>query len=114
MKKYILMFAFAFITSNSYAAGSSFTGTIKNVVCHANNISPVCNVQVNGEPAGRGCSTADWHYAFDGTNAEGKNFLSILLAAQISRQTVVIAGQGTCDLAGGSDDLRHIYITTPN
>ncbi|WP_269571448.1 hypothetical protein [Shewanella denitrificans] len=38
--------------------------------------------------------------------------LSIILAAQLSKQLITIGGKGTCTVAGGSEDLRHVYITT--
>ena len=113
MKKMFYVVLCSIVPCTGYASGSSFTGTIKAVVCHANEISPVCHVEVNGAPASASCVTSGWQYSFNGTNSEGKNFLSILLAAQMSKQTVTIGGQGTCSIAGGSEDMRHIYISTP-
>ena len=105
-----------FISCGVHATGvqSTFSGTIKQIVCHADNISPICHVQVNGTPANMGCATSNWHYTFDGTSDEGKNFLSILLAAQMSSTHTVFKGQGTCNLASYSQDLRHVYMHTPN
>jgi hypothetical protein len=99
----------AVLCGNVYADS---TGTIFRVVCHATGISPVCHVALNGTPSLAACSTSEWHYTFDGSTSEGKNLLSIILAAQLSKQTVTVGGKGTCTLASGSEDLRHVYITT--
>jgi hypothetical protein len=93
-------------------ANADFTGTVKQVVCHVQEISSVCHVSVNGSPTQPACVAQDWKYSFDGTTDEGKNILSILLAAQMSKQAVTIGGKGTCLLIGGTEDLRHVYITT--
>ncbi|QPB85842.1 hypothetical protein CWC22_022850 [Pseudoalteromonas rubra] len=103
-----------FLSSSAFAGSSTFKGTIDSIVCHADNISPICHVKVNGTPANLGCGTSSWHYTFDATTTEGQNFLSILLAAQLSGKTISLAGQGTCNLTGGSADLRHVIITTAN
>ncbi|WP_281628853.1 hypothetical protein [Vibrio sp. St2] len=114
LKEIIFSAVLTLISASAFAGNSDFSGTIKSVVCHADNISPVCHVAVNGTPSNRGCANSDWHYTFKGTSAEGKNFLSILLAAQMSGKLVTLAGIGTCNLAEGSADLRHVFISTPN
>ena len=101
---------FAFISTNLFADSA---GTIYRMVCHASGVSSVCQVALNGTPTLAACATSGWHYTFDGTTAEGKNILSMLLAAQFSKQTITIGGKGTCTLSGSSEDLRHVYITTP-
>ena len=111
MKKLLsLSFALSAILSNLVYADS--TGTIYRVVCHESEISPVCQVAMNDTPSVAACATSGWHYTFDGTTAEGKNILSILLTAQISKQPITIGGKGICTLGGGSEDLRHAFITT--
>jgi hypothetical protein len=110
MKKIYLIFILIGFSSLSYADS---TGTIKQMVCHSNGVSPVCHVSMNGVPSLAECSKSGWHYTFDGVTSEGKNILSIILAAQLSKTSITIGGKGTCLLAGGSEDLRHVYITTP-
>lgn len=88
------------------------TGTIFRLVCHVADISQICHVALNGTPSLAACATPGWHYTFNGTTPEGKNILSILLAAQISKQTITIGGKGVCTLASGTEDIRHAYITT--
>ncbi|NRG05552.1 hypothetical protein HRJ46_19855 [Vibrio coralliilyticus] len=114
LKKITILAALTLISSNVFAGNSSFAGAIKAVVCHTDSLSPVCHVEVNGTPSNRGCSDSTWHYTFNGTTPEGRNFLSILLAAQMSGKTAVLEGTGTCNLAKGSADLRHVFISTPN
>lgn len=94
------------------SASAASTGTIYRMVCHTTG-TPVCQVSMNGTPSVAACSTSGWHYTFDATSAEGKNIVSIILAAQLSKQTITIGGKGTCLLANGSEDLQHVYITTP-
>jgi hypothetical protein len=88
------------------------TATVKRMVCHDASVSPVCQVSMNGAVSLAPCATSSWHYTFDGTTAEGKNMLSIILAAQLAKQLITLGGKGTCTLGGGSEDLRHVYITT--
>ena len=111
---YFILFSMVFvIESHAVGTPSSFSGTIKQVVCHAKEVSSVCQVAVNGTPSANPCSApGGWVYTFNGVELEGKNLLSILLAAQISKSTVTIAGQGSCNLAASSEDLRHVYIHT--
>lgn len=87
-------------------------GTVKHVVCHATGVSPLCLVTLNGAPSLAACATSGWHYSFDATTGEGKSLLSILLAAQLSKQAIAIGGKGTCS-SPGSEDLRHAYMSTP-
>ena len=110
-RKISTLMALSLVLSANVFADS--TGTIFRVVCHATGVSPVCHVSLNGTPTTlAACSTSGWHYTFDGSTTEGKNVLSIILAAQLSKQTITIGGKGVCTLAGGSEDLRHVYITT--
>ncbi|WP_277373649.1 hypothetical protein [Pseudomonas sp. AA-38] len=110
MKKGFLLFAiFSVLCKNAHADS---TGTVLRVVCHAGNVSPLCQVSLNGSPNLAACATSSWHYTFDGSTSEGKNLLSIILAAQVSRQTISIGGKGTCALSNGSEDLRHAYMVT--
>ncbi|KZN38765.1 hypothetical protein N474_21095 [Pseudoalteromonas luteoviolacea CPMOR-2] len=93
---------------------SEYRGTVKHVVCHVETVSPVCQVMLNGTPNAETCAKdSSWKYTFDGTTPEGKNILSILMAAQMSGKTVGIRGLDKCTLATGSEDLRHVYIETP-
>lgn len=100
------------LVSTNALAGSSFTGTINKIVCHTSGISPTCQVSLNGTPSNETCGTSSWKYTFDGTTPEGKNILSILLAAQVGKQSITLGGTGACVLSSGSEDLRHAYITT--
>ncbi len=109
-KKWLSLIMLSAIFCGNVSADS--TGTISRVVCHATGVSPVCHVAINGTPSLAACSTSGWHYTFDGSTSEGKNMLSIILAAQVSKQMITIGGKGTCTLANGSEDLRHVYITT--
>ena len=63
----------------------------------------------NGQPA---CSSDGWRYSFDGVTSEGKNILSLPLAAQTAKQTVMMGGRGACTLSPNSEDIRHVYIVT--
>lgn len=100
--------------SKSAIAGSTYTGVIGSVVCHATGVSSLCQVSVPGSVGGETCSQGSlWKYTFNGATAEGKNLLAIMLAAQVSRQTVEIGVLGTCSLAAGSEDIRHTYIVSP-
>ncbi len=92
---------------------TTYNGTILRVVCHEQDTSPLCQVQLNGEVPSLACATQAWKYSFDATTQEGRNILSILLAAQVSKQNVTIEGKGTCSLSSSSEDLRHVYINTP-
>jgi len=83
------------------------------LVCHDADISPICQIQVNGVAPNLECATQAWRYTLNGTTTEGKNMLSILLAAQVARQEVVIGGKGDCFLSSTSEDIRHVYINTP-
>jgi hypothetical protein len=109
MKKSLL---FALLSTLSICSYADSAGTISSVVCHVSEISPVCHVALNGGLSLAPCATTGWHYTFNGATPEGKNILSILLAAQLSKQMITIGGKGVCTLAGGSEDLRHVYITT--
>ncbi|WP_010381721.1 hypothetical protein [Pseudoalteromonas rubra] len=111
MKKLPLFLFFTLLPFHSLA-GASFTGTIKQVVCHTKSISPLCQVQVNGSVSNQTCGTQSWKFSFDATSSEGQNILSILLAAQIGKQQITLGGTGSCTLATASEDLRHAYITT--
>jgi hypothetical protein len=106
---WLLLIALLVISGSVYA---DTTGTIKQMVCHDESVSPVCQVSMNGAVNLATCATSGWHYTFDGTTAEGKNMLSIILAAQLSKQLITIGGKGNCALLGSSEDLRHVYITT--
>lgn len=112
MIRLVSVLLFTLISMNVYAV-SSYTGTIKSVVCHVEFTSDICQVRVNGTVENETCS-ADlaWKYNFDGSNPHGKNILSILLAAQMSGKSVVIGSQG-CPNTSGPEDLRHVYIVTP-
>lgn len=112
MNKVFISLIVLLTSISSHAAPSAFNGTIKQVVCHAKEISSICHLSVNGTPTEQPCGAGGWPYSFIGTNAEGKNLLSILLAAQLSNSHVTIGGQGTCNIIGGSEDLRHVYINT--
>jgi hypothetical protein len=68
---------------------------------------------LNGSAPNLECAKQAWRYTFNGTNAEGKNILSILLAAQVGRAQVIVGGKGVCNLSGSSEDIRHVYINTP-
>ncbi|WP_194867373.1 hypothetical protein [Pseudoalteromonas sp. PPB1] len=111
MKKLSLFSLFILLPFHSLA-GASFTGTIKQVVCHTKHVSPLCQIQVNGNVSNQTCGTQAWKFSFDATTPEGKNMLSILLAAQIGKQQITLGGTGSCSLATASEDLRHAYITT--
>ena len=99
---------------STHTFGSAFTGTIKSVVCHDKTVSAWCQIRLNGQPSNPlACATQEWKYTFDATTIEGRNILSLLLAAQLSKQEVVIGGKGTCSLSSSSEDLRHVFINTP-
>ena len=116
MKHIFTVFTLVFFLSGTDAVATTFVGTIKNVVCHASGITDVCQVAVNGTVSSHPCiaNGLGWVYTLDGTNENGKNLLSILLAAQVSRSVVTIGGTGVCNLVGSSEDLRHVYIDTSN
>ena len=96
----------------SVYAGSNYTGTIKAVVCHAPELTNVCQIQLNGAVENETCSSSyPWKYSFVGTTDEGRNMLSILLAAQMAGKTVVMQGTG-CSISPVSENLRHVYIYT--
>lgn len=102
----------SFLVSVAYA-GSSYTGTIKAIVCHEENTSDICQIMVNGSVSNETCSTdVAWKYNFVGTTPEGKNLLSILLAAQVAGKNVVLGGKN-CPSTNGPENLRHAYISTP-
>lgn len=104
--------ASAMVASTSVFA-SSYNGTIAAVVCHEPGTTAVCQVQVNGAISQElPCASTPWKYTFNGTTAEGRNILSILLAAQVSRSTVSIEGLNQCNLVPQSEDLRHVFIVT--
>ncbi len=92
----------AVFSGGAYAA---FTGTINRVVCHAEGVSPVCQIAVNGTPVVALCATSGWHYTFDGTTEEGKNILSILLASQISKQAITIGSKRSVSTYFSPDHL---------
>ncbi|WP_065792579.1 hypothetical protein [Pseudoalteromonas luteoviolacea] len=111
MKRMLIAVLF---TISFAGSASEYTGTIKQVVCHAETVSSVCQVMLNGTPFSESCAKENsWKYTFNGATPEGKNILSILLAAQMSGKTVGIRGLDKCTLAAGSEDLRHVYIETP-
>lgn len=110
-KRLALIIFSGFLSFNVYA-GSSYTGTIRAVVCHAQSITSICQVEVNGVVQNETCGTSNWKYTLEGATIEGKNMLSILLAAQMSGKEVVMAGTG-CSPGRASEDLRHVYIVTP-
>ena len=94
---------------SSHATG--FTGPVGKIICHAASTSSLCRVSVNGEVEGESCATSGWDYTFDGATPEGKNLLSMLLAAHVSRQVVGISGTGTCTLSPDSENMQFIYIS---
>lgn len=100
-----------FFCSLVYADSS---GTVSRLVCHVADVSRVCQVELNDSKSAAACATSNWHYTFDGATVEGQNVLSIILAAQLSKQRLYIGGKGTCTLTGSSEDLRHVYISTPS
>ena len=100
-----------FLVGSAYG-GSNYTGTIKAVVCHAPELTNVCQVQLNGVVENETCSASyPWKYSFVGTTDEGRNMLSILLAAQMAGKTVAMQGTG-CSISPVSENLRHVYIYT--
>ena len=111
LMKFIVTSIFIFCVPIAAFAGSSYTGKIKQVVCHVAETSPVCQVMPSGSVLNETCGTSGWKYTFDGTTAEGKNILSILLAAQVSQKTIVLRGLGKCTFGSTTEDLRHAYIT---
>lgn len=111
MKNKLIAACFTLASANTIAG--AYTGTIKAIVCHEAAISSVCQISVNGTPPGLPCASSSWRYTMDGTTTEGRNMLSILLAAQVSRQQITIGGKGACTLSGASEDIRHVYINTP-
>jgi hypothetical protein len=108
----ILCLFLSLVISSYSFAGASFTGTINKVVCHTTGISQNCQIQVNGAISSQICGTSSWRFTFDGSTNEGKNILSILLASQVSKQTITLGGTGQCSFSLTSEDLRHAYITT--
>lgn len=115
MKRVLVGATFALVLGIYPATATEYVGKIRAVVCHT--IGVVCQVQLNNPHTGAGCVTAtsSWPYSFDGSTAVGKNILAVLLAAQASKETVIIGGLDSCNLVGGSgsEDLRHAYIYTP-
>jgi hypothetical protein len=110
-KLLVLIIFLTVFSAQSFAGG--FTGTIRSIVCHEKNVSPTCQVSVNGVPSGQpDCATSGWKFSFDGTTVEGRNMLSIMLAAQLSKQKIAIGGKGHCSVSSASEDLRHVYIIT--
>jgi hypothetical protein len=109
-----IILCLALLMQTSFANSQTlYTGKIKAVVCHNKGVSPVCHIGVHGTVTGNPCNAGDWPYSFDGTSPEGRNILSIALAAQISGQQIIIGGTGGCTY-GRTEDLRHIYIETPS
>ncbi|WP_156970799.1 hypothetical protein [Andreprevotia chitinilytica] len=107
MRKKILM---AVLLAGSSAAYADYSGTISGVVCYT--FTNICQIKTSTTYTGAACSTqAAWPLTFDGTTSTGKNILATLLAAQASQRSVVIGGLGTCNLAAGSEDVRHVYIS---
>tara|TARA_R110001599_G_scaffold249359_1_gene449224 strand:- start:12082 stop:12417 length:336 start_codon:yes stop_codon:yes gene_type:complete len=108
MKKYLVLMLVLF---SAQSFGGGFTGTIRSIVCHEQNVSPTCQISVNGVPTGQPvCATSSWRFSFDGTTIEGRNMLSIMLAAQVSKQKIAIGGKGYCSVSSASEDVRHVYI----
>ncbi|WP_157633191.1 hypothetical protein [Vibrio bivalvicida] len=101
------------IVNSNVVWASQYVGTVRNVVCHSKNITSLCQVRLNRSIQGSTCATTEWTYVFDGSTIEGKNLLSILISAQVSKSTVVIGGTGSCSLNDESEDIRHIFIDTP-
>jgi hypothetical protein len=56
-----------------------------------------------------GCNSNSWDFAFNSSSDTGKNTLSLVLAAELSKRLVVIGGTGLCDLNPTVEDLRYIY-----
>ena len=109
---FLLSMAMILLSANVSAFTES-TGTVHRLVCHDNSVSPICHIDISGSLNVADCVDSSWEYSFISTTDEGKNLLSILLAAQLSSKPVTLAGKGTCLVAGGTEDLRHAYITTP-
>jgi hypothetical protein len=110
----IILFAAAVVFLSGAASASTTWGTIKRVVCHADGVSPICQVSLN-EPFQNACGSPikEWSFHFNGTTAQGKNLLAIVLAAQSARQLVMVGGTGVCTFGtGGSEEMRHIFIDT--
>ncbi len=53
----------------------------------------------------------EYNIAFDGTTAQGKMYLSAVLAAHAAKKLVSIAGYDfSCQMYGGVEDLYHIVV----
>ena len=49
-------------------------------------------------------------WAFSSTTPAGQSMLALLLSANASGKSVVVAGKGSCDVAGDTESVSYIYI----
>jgi len=114
MKSKIALYLVGLLLSNIALAGE-YSGTITGIgvgqyyddKCAGSNSCVVIMVE-NHHPKS-GCRTDSWAYAFDASTDTGKNTLSLVLAAELSGQKVVIGGTGQCTVKASSEDVKYIY-----
>lgn len=107
MKKIILLIML--FASGSVNAGA-YKGNVINVYC--SSVTGICSISLaNGiSKLAPNCSPSGNTFAFDSTTNEGKNMLSLSLAALIGARYVSYTGSGTCTILSYSQNLTHISM----
>ena len=82
-------------------------GPTYDAACIGDDSCVVIKVASNHEKAG--CNSNSWDFVFNSSTDTGKNTLSVVLAAEMSKRTVVIGGTGLCKLFPSTEDLTYIY-----
>lgn len=109
MKK--LLFALVLFASHSANAAYEFTGLIKTIYLGPVYAGKVF-IQVDGTPTGTvSCDNAVlWDYVFDASTADGKIYLSTLLAAYTAGKTVGLISTNDCNVYAEIPTLQTIWL----
>ena len=115
MKKVITSLLFLLLLSASTpatSAASSFHDAIITEVLVGPNYGNIVIIKIDKPPVLSDCHTnKNYNYAFDGTTAQGKMYLSVVLTALSTQKPVDIAGYSDqCDNFNGIENLYHIVI----
>jgi uncharacterized membrane protein len=112
--KYRLLMLLGMVISNPLIA-STYNGVITGIGvgphydASCSGATSCAVIMVDSSHTKAECNSNSWSFAFDASTDTGKNILSLALAAEMSKQIVVIGGTGLCTIQGSIEDLKYLY-----
>lgn len=85
-------------TGTVYQITTTDTGVVYFWQRGTRNAQPACSASFPGR------------WAFNATTPAGQSMLALLMSANASGKSVVVAGKGACDVAGDTESVSYIYI----